>query len=366
MKTHPALLANLWNVSGRFNLLALGLMAGLLASFDTRLMAQTVATEPSGFYQISCPGNSDTIVSIPFTRPIAASGLVLTASGNSVQATGVPGWSANQFVYASPTQTNTYFLLVRSGPKEGYAYTITANTSDTLTLDLSNADLSGVSAGHRFAIVPYWTLGSVFPGGAGVNPSPSPGSRSTEILLPDLSSAGINLSPVKTYYFHGGFWKQFGQGAANKNDDVLLSDSYFTVRHNVSTATTIVAQGNVLTTKWTVPLATQASVKQDNAVAIPRPVAVALIDSNLISSGGFSVSPSPGNRTDELLVFDSTVIGKNKSPSATYYYWNNAWRKFGAGATDVGTDQVFTPGTGVIIRKGASVSSTVWVNSPTY
>lgn len=346
--------------------LGLALAVGILVLVGNNLPAQNVATEPSGFYQITCPGNSDTIVSIPFTRPIAAAGLVQTASGTSIQASGSPGWTADQFVYSAGTQTNTYYLLMRSGVKEGYAYTVTANTASAFTLDLSNADLSSISAGDRFAIIPYWTLGSVFPGGAGVNASPSLGSRSTEILLPDLSGNGINLSPVKTYFFHSGFWKQFSQGLANKNDDVLLTDSYFTVRHNVSTGTTIVTQGNVLTTKWTVPLATQSSGRQDNPVAIPRPVSVSLIDSGLISSGGFSASPSLGSRTDELLVFDGTAIGKNKSPSATYFYYNNAWRKFGAGLTDFGTDLIFTPGTGVIIRKGASVSSTAWLNSPTY
>lgn len=342
------------------------LMAALVALVETSLPGQTVNTEPSGFYQITCQGNSDTIVSIPFTRPIAASGLVQTASGNSLQASGSPGWAASQFVYAAGSQTNTYYVLMRSGTKEGYVYTVTANTANALTLDLSNADLSGINAGDRFAIIPYWTLGSVFPGGAGVNASPSLGSRSTEVLMPNLSGSGINLSSSRTYYFHGGYWKQFGQGFANVNDDVLLPDSYFTVRHNISTATTVVAQGNVLTTKLSVPLLTSLSSKQDNAVAIPRPISVSLNNSDLISSGAFSSSPSFGSRTDELLVFDNTTVGKNKSSSATYFYFNNAWRKFGAGAADVGNDLVFTPGTGVIIRKAATGSSPAWVNSPTY
>jgi uncharacterized protein (TIGR02597 family) len=66
------------------------------------------------------------------------------------------------------------------------------------------------------------------------------------------------------------------------------------------------------------------------------------------------------------LVFDNNLVAKNKSSSAIYYYWDGAWRRVGAGSIIVGSDIVFTPGTGVIIRKGTNTGSQVWTNAPSY
>jgi uncharacterized protein (TIGR02597 family) len=107
-------------------------------------------------------------------------------------------------------------------------------------------------------------------------------------------------------------------------------------------------------------------VQQDNAVALTRPVTVSLDASGLISSGAFASSPLPGSRTDELQIFDNTVALKNKSSSAIYYYWSNAWRRVGAGTTDVGSDGVFVPGSGIVIRKATNNAAATWLNSPTW
>ena len=125
--------------------------------------------------------------------------------------------------------------------------------------------------------------------------------------MPDLDGIGINLSAARTYYYWSGAWRQVGQGTANKSDDVLLPDAYVIVRHNVADSTTVTCNGAVWMAKLAVPLAVQAGNKQDNFVALVRPTNVSLNDSGLVSSGAFSPSPSPGARTDELLVFDDTV-----------------------------------------------------------
>jgi uncharacterized protein (TIGR02597 family) len=124
--------------------------------------------------------------------------------------------------------------------------------------------------------------------------------------------------------------------------------------------------GSVVAANIAVPLQTSTLTARDNYVALPRPITVSLNDSGLINSGAFSASPLPGSRTDELQIFDNTVAQKNKSSSAVYYYWSNAWRRVGAGTTDVGVDAVFTPGSGVVIRKATNSSASTWVNSPTW
>ena len=164
------------------------------------LVADAMA-DASGTLQFLLPGNSDTRVSLPCLRPATASAVVLSASGNLVAAQGSPGWGANDFVYALGTQSNSYFLLVRSGAREGSMFDIAANVATSLTLNLNGDSLNGIGSGDAFEIIPHWTLGTVFPAGQGINASPSPGNRSTEILTYDSSVDGINFSPSTTFAF---------------------------------------------------------------------------------------------------------------------------------------------------------------------
>jgi uncharacterized protein (TIGR02597 family) len=235
-----------------------------------------------------------------------------------------------------------------------------------LTVDVGNGSLAGVAQSDRFALETYWTLNTVFPNGAGVNASPTVGNRNTEVLIPDYTNSGINLSAAKIYFFNAGIWKQVGQANANHNDDILQPNSYFIVRHNVATNTVLTTIGRVISSPLATTFLSRTNTQQDNYVGLQRPVPVSLIDSGLISSGAFNPSPLPGARTDELLAFDNGVAARNKSSSASYYYWNGAWRRVGDGNADVGTTQIFQPGTGVIIRKGTNNVTPIWTNSATW
>jgi len=351
--------------------LLLVIFAIAVTAFDGRAEA---ASTPAGFYKLDCLGNSDTIVSIPFSRPETNSSLVQSIAGNVITVSGTPGWLVNQFVYVSGTQSNTYYLRFLSSAKEGSYYPIVANTANSLTLSLGGDDISSVTNGTRVSVIPYWTLGTAFPQGKGVIATALSFSRKTEVLIPNVNGVGINLSPGPAYYFltnatfPNGIWQQVGTLTTNKNDDVLLPDNYFIVRHNTASNTVFTAQGSVPVSKLAVPLATEAFTKQDNFVALSRPVTATLNESGLIQSGAFIGSPTTFSRTDELLVFNNAVAAKNKAPSARYFYLSpsNTWCKVGFGTTDMGSQPVFTPGIGVIIRKYTNSVSGLWVNSPTY
>jgi uncharacterized protein (TIGR02597 family) len=331
-----------------------------------QLVSSTRASNPAGYVKLSLLGNSDSFVSLPFICPGATRAIVESVSGNVITVSGAPGWTANQFVYASGTQSNHYYACFVSGAIEGRLYPVTANGTDTVTLNLGADTLSGIVAGDVFSIEPYWTLATTFPNGAGVLTSPTPGNRYTEILTPSFTNSGINLSAAKISYYNGGTWKQVSDGAVNHNDDIILPNTHFIVRHNVSTNTTLTLMGSVATTKLAINLQTQTTTDQDNYIGLMRPAAVSLTDSGLINSGAFAASPLPGSRTDELLVFDNTTANRNKSASAVYYYWNNAWRQVGAGSTDVGANLIFQPGTGVIIRKDTTNAIPTWINAPNW
>lgn len=336
-----------------------------------RIQSYYNVSDPIGFVQISLLGNSDSYISVPFLRPAAATATVATIASNVITAGQQypASWGANQFVYSAGSQSNTYYVRFTSGANEGRTFAVTANTANSVTVNLNGVSLVDVSAGDTLVIEPYWSFNSVFPNGAGVNVSPTAGNRNTEILIPDFTTAGINLSSSKIYYFHSGLWQVTGQGATDHGDDIFQPNTPFIVRHNVSTNTTLVCFGAVPIHHWNITLRTpdgSAGDKQDSFLGLARPIAVSLNDSGLVSSGAFASSPLPGTRTDELLTFDNSVVAKNKSSSAVYYYWSSAWRRVGAGSTDVGSTQVFLPGSGVIIRKGTNNASPIWTNAPTY
>jgi len=331
-----------------------------------RLSWSIGASSPAGFVKLPLPGNSDTYVSLPFMRPAAVSMIISSVSVNTISVSGSPNWLTNQFVYAAAVQTNTYYARFASGALEGHLYPISANGNNTVTLDLGTDSLATAVSGDAILIEPYWTLATVFPNGKGVNISPTLGNRNSEVLIPDLVNAGINLSSSKIYFFHNGLWKIVGQGNTDHGTDILQPNAHFIIRHNVATNTTLIALGNVVGEKMAVPLRAYAGNRQDNTIGLARPVTLSLDASQLVSGGGFASSPLPGTRTDELIVFDNVAVQHNKSAAAIYYYWSGGWRRVGAGATLVGTDPVFAPGVGVIIRKNTNNAASLWINSPGY
>jgi uncharacterized protein (TIGR02597 family) len=339
-----------------------------------RLLAgAAVASDPAGFQKLTFLGNSDTIASMPFTRPAAASGTVSSVSENLVTALGAPGWATNQFVYAAGTQSNTYYLRFYSGTNEGRFFPITANTTNTLTLNLGGDSLSGVASNDLFSVVPYWTLGTAFPYGKGVFPSTSIFDIKGEILIPAYTNTGINLSAGATYYFltntstGAAAWRLIGSSSTNRNDDVLQPHVYMIIRNLVATNVTFTSLGGVIMTKISFPLAVNSTDQQDSTVALARPLAVSLDDSGLISSGAFTPTTTIFFLKDQIFCYDDSATNFNKSAFGTYYYMNSGWRKIGLSSSiNVGTSNVFAPGTGVTIRKVSGSSSPIWLNTPTY
>jgi uncharacterized protein (TIGR02597 family) len=328
-----------------------------------QLYSASRTSDLGGFLTIDLLGNSDSYISHAFVRPTVAATLVSSITSNIITGSDAPNWAVNQFIYTSGSQSNTYYIRFTSGAAEGRIYPITANSANTITL---NASPTGAQPGDAFSIEPYWTLGTAFPGGAGIFTSPTPGNRYTEILLPPTNS-GVNLSASAVCYFNAGIWKEVGLGNTSENDLVLPLNSQFIVRHNVATNSAMLCSGVVAASKLVVPLQINATTSQDNYVSLTRPLPISLTDSGLIFSGAFSASPLPGNRTDELLYFDNTVAARNKSATAIYYYWNSAWRQVGVGTTDVGSTPVFGAGSSAIIRKATNnLSSVLWTNAPNW
>lgn len=327
--------------------------------------AQVPVPGYTGLQRLTLPGNSDSYISTPFARNPAATALVQSVSGSVVTVKGVSPWAAGQFVDSGAPGDNACYLFVVSGTAAGSSFPITANTANTLTVDLDGEALS-VAANDRLAVIPFWTLGSLFPGGLGVHVSPSGAELRTEIILPDLNAATLSGGSPRIFYCLTGNWVEEGQPPVPKNNVPLLPDAFFIIRHNIPAATEFVANGAVVTARLRSPLGVNPASKRDNFLGLQRPVPFTLAASGLVSSGAFAASPTIGNRTDELYVYDNTLVKQNKSASAIYFYWNNGWRKVGGGTALFDNATIFTPGTGFVIRKNAGSVSPVWTNTPNY
>jgi uncharacterized protein (TIGR02597 family) len=346
-----------------------------------------------GFTSINCLSNSDTFVSLPFTRLPEFVGTVQSVSGNSIVVNGTP-WTAGQFVYATGTQPKRYYALIgpagTTNAKEGRTFFITGNSSNTLTLETTPDGLNGIPAGAQLLVIPSWTLKTVFAASdASVSFTATVSTRSfkTEILIPANDATGVNLAYSRVYFFSNNVnnstgnvgWRALGDNTADRGDDPLAPDGYFVVRNlNAAPTLPLFSVGAVLTKKLSVPLTAPASGSQgqDKAVSMVRPVDVILANTGLSpADGSFVATTETNDFKDRLLVYNNAQVALNKAPSAVYFYSNNVnsttsnigWRLVGDNTTPRDND-VIAAGSGFTIRKaGNGIGQTVvWTNAPTY
>jgi len=369
--------------------LVIGVFGFLAPIIEAQTYSNIVGYDKLGAYDtlgnyLGSLSNSDTLVSLPFTRPPAFTGEVQSVANNVVTVSGSPGWTNGEFLYSKGTQPNTYYALIGgnssgpANPKEGCIYEVTGNTTNSLSLALNGDSITAVPANSQITLIPYWTLSTLFPAAnanASFTPTVSTRNLATEILIPNYAAIGVNQAYSETYYFiNSGAnigWRLFGDAATTDHgDDVLAPNSYFVVRDaNAAPTLPLIVAGDVLTGKVTASEITQASQPQDNDLAMIRPIDVTLNNSGLNPADGSFVSTS-STRTlqDQLLVYNNSKAALNKSPSATYYYFNNAWRLFGDSTTvDHGSDLI-PSGSALTIRKAATGTgyTVFWQNSPTY
>ncbi len=347
----------------------------LLAAAAPGLHAAEASSKPLGYTTINCLWNSDTLCSPAglTEKPNYVGTLSAAPTGSTLAVSGTPSWTVDQF-------KDTHYVRFSTGTKAGRYYKVTANTSETLTVDLGGDNLSGVVAADGVKLIKYWTLGTLFPLATQNTIIESAGNfgfqRKSEILFPDLTSEGINLSsPRKFFLVTGAGWREATSTPANQAADnvIVLPDMFFIVRHGAAPAgtpveqigTTYVPMGTVESGPTTISLTTlnsnEGKGSQDNAVAISRPVAVALKDSDLVSSGAFmpSIGTFGFGRRDELFIYDANVdvataadSGINRSSVDKYFYDGNAGNWVNATTlANADNDLAFQPGTGVVIRK---------------
>ncbi len=307
------------------------------------------AADAVGYNTVTVPTNSDVLVSVPFTKDAAGSFTVSSVVSSGVTVTNT--LTANAY-------TNGYYVRFTSGGGAGLWSTISANGTGGFTLADTNA-LTGVQAGNTFKVYPHQTLATVFPDGMeGVSfkKSASAAVHSTEILFPNTSSVGVNKSAAATYYFYNSAWRKAGSAATISFDNTVVSpQEYFVLRNKSTNTLTYVASGNVEALAAGRYVSTQTA-KDDIAAVSGRPVAMTLAGLKLGGTSAFVTTTSVAVHKDELLMFNNSATGINKSAAATYFYYNGAWRKGGASASTSFDNEPVPAGAALIIRKASGVS----------
>ena len=326
------------------------LRAVAAATVVAAAIASAGAADMVGWNKYTVQPNSDVLVTLPFTRNVAGTYAVTgkTASAINVAAT----LTTDQY-------KDVYYVRFTSGSAVGRWSTITTNSASALTLGDASF-LGDVATGDTFNVYPHHTLSSVFPDSMeGVSFLKTPMFvRNTEIIIPSTTGAAINRSGAEIYYFAGDRWTMVGGGFTNNSDDVVLSpQEYFIIRNNDASKTlTFVTTGKVEAAALARSVAREGT-QNDVIACTGRPTQITLSELNLGGSAAFATTLG-FIRSDELLVFDNSTVGKNKSASAIYFFQGDHWRKVGGGLASF-DNELLPAGAALVIRKAANAGTAV-------
>jgi len=326
---------------------------------------------------IATPVGSDTIIAAPLTKPPVFQGAVSSRSNFVITVSPSPG-------FGNLTATPHYVQPV-TGAQAGFIFDVLTNDSNSITLVNNGVTPTGLDPSNSFKVVPYWTLGQIFPASdqnVSFTPSGTSGlNRRTQVLTPNITGTGVNRAAGATYFFVTNaadptnpavsYWRSTATGTTNQDATPILPDSYFTVRQTTNSGTNLAltVAGNVNTGAMAVQLDSTGTNANDNYVSLGRPTDITLNDLGLIQSGAFlqSLNTSGLGRRDQLLIISNSTIGFNKAASVTYYYvTNSGWKSTATGTNDVGAS-VIPSAIGYIVRKVSNNApgTQFWTNNIT-
>lgn len=383
-----------------------GFHAMLLLSLAWMLppTVSAVVSDPVAVLSLEIPARSDAVLAVPVYRAAAFRGKILriqpVALGQSHRVTvaGQPGWQAGQFVRnpnSVPARPDSFGMLLVTGAREGLWARVIASTENSVTVELpQDESLAGVKTieadgdGDEIDLAPYWSLASLLPSSL-----PS----GTQLLRMPSKSPGINLKPETVFVFNGTDWRRLVQatapsvgtgtpppalpagsgvhspgkpappvvsvaaaaastaGSPPQDHEPLPFGSAFILRNNSPQTMQVTLVGAVPMSRHRRLLRTLAAgLRQDQWIGFASPVPEPI--------GALNVGFSDG---DELLVFDNTAPGQNKTPSQILRFDGSAWRADGINVS--GTFHL-QPAQGYVLRKNATSQPTVfvWQALPSY
>ncbi len=335
------------------------------------------ATSPVfGFQEFDCPGGSDTVVAVPFERPVAfrgqasaiAAGTAATREMVVTLAGGDPGW-------ADDVLAGSHFLRFTAGNAAGRRFPVAGNTGAEVRVWIpeGHPDLAA-EAGDAIDIIPHWTPATLFPPATQTTLHASsgllPGQRGSELFVYPLGPSPENTSPDRVFFVTDAGWFESAEGVPAADDVPLPPHAVLVIRHPDGANDTVFRPAALVNASPSaVVLESRRGIRLDHFVSLslPLPSTVSQLD---FQPREFAPSPglNPPQRRDVLLVFDNAVTETNRQPSARYFFHRGDWYRFGdsEGTPAVANDDALPAGAALVIRKAATLSNqaTVWTQDP--
>ncbi|MBR4598030.1 MAG: TIGR02597 family protein [Opitutales bacterium] len=294
--------------------------------------AQTYYSPICAAYNFSA-SQGDAFLTVPAARQIVFSGIVKSAEGGEIFAD-LSGASADCFA-------KKHYVKFVSGGLKGAWFKICANSLLSLELDISETDAAKISAGDEFKIIPFWTLDTLLPEGAGLKKSEGEISGTEcayvfkfsyfdfggEMRIPE----GINRAPSSVFYFRkdagGGRWVLKGDPSlADCGGEILEPDCFLIVRTPENFE--MVLCGEVFKLPKSLVFKNLGEAAQDNFYAAPTLTALPitalnpLIENSIMAENSLQ-NPEAG---DFVMAFAKSNSAENPKPEKIYFYSGTWYR----------------------------------------
>jgi len=330
----------------------IALLSGAALLSVSSLAAQTATTAPVGYVTVTVEANSDAVVSAVMARPASYVGTIASIDdADTITLSATPGFTPDEFAPTDEFGNNSYYVQFTSGAREGLWAIISGNTSSALDLTFVNQDLGSVVgdqvlAGDAVEIIPFWTPATLYPDADVADLS--------ELLVFSRTVAGINLSASATYVSFDTFgWYNGGTLVDNLP---IYPDESMIFRNKSASPQQLTQAGEVPMAAFRTVLAlVTGGTQQDIRLTSGLPLGVTLKELADLGASGDG---------DQILIFDNTLSGENKSASITATYFDGfGWYN---GGTLMDSYEL-APGQGIVYRKlGTNTSEVVLNFKPTY
>lgn len=344
----------------------------LAAAASGLAFGTTATTTPVGYLSVTVPANADTTITPSLVLSPLYSGASTGISGNDVSASGLSAGA-----YATPNPQ--CYLKITSGPLAGAFFPITANTGSTITVAAGATTLQaqGFVSGNTFSVIKYWTLATLFPGGAGIGGTSDALNPSSYLFVADATGTGADRSSSKVYFYCTGDtelslpagWYDNADPFAGSIDNTPIDPTLLYTIRSAGTSTVVTVTGQVPSTLANAEVVTATTVN-DNYLAAPYPIDTSLAESGLQSV--IAATSDALNPTEYVFVYDDLASGVNKSANSIYFYCSGdtelslpaGWYDNADPFAGVVTAKVLKAGRCFVLRKAPSAAGVLDWNSP--
>lgn len=284
--------------------------------------------------QLAVKASTDSIVSIPLSRPVAFAGKVDAATDGSLHIEGGDAWEDGKW---SPQADGPWLLSVVDGEQAGFTAIISYSAGGTVTLDaLTEGSVPSIALGSQVVIHPAWTLKSFF------SPAPPAG---TKVLAYSATVPGTPVSPDLQYTYTGGAWLKT-TGAISPADAVVLHPGESFIVRSAAPVASLRVSGDVARYPH------RSTLEKLSAKAQDIRIGAVLAEPRAIGASGLGFTPG-----DRLFAYDNAASGINKAPVASVVWNGSSW----IGVTgQIGVqDATFflRPGRGYLYQRAVSASA---------